>query len=165
MRFSTLSSSTGLLFIIVTFLQSIPSSDGFQPLCAPTKVPANIMRQQEQQQHQLTFLCQRRGMLPRLKTSDRNEQPPQQQDTSTSAPTSSITQLTKLGFTETEIKQSRKMGSRNEPIKVRVDIVDNVDPVTLTAIGFALIALNFLVFANMGDGGIAGIVATIINSS
>ena len=40
----------------------------------------------------------------------------------------------------------------------------NVDATTLTAVGFAAIAFNFLVLANMGDGGIAGIVARIINT-
>ena len=40
----------------------------------------------------------------------------------------------------------------------------NVDPVSLTAIGFGLIALNFFVFANMGNGGIGGLVASIINT-
>jgi hypothetical protein len=58
----------------------------------------------------------------------------------------------------------RPSSSPPEEIKVRVDLVDDVDPVTLTAVGFALIALNFLVFANLGDGGISGFVATIINS-
>jgi hypothetical protein len=48
--------------------------------------------------------------------------------------------------------------------KVRIDLVENVDPATLTAVGFGLIAFNFFVLANMGDGGIGGIVATIINS-
>lgn len=48
--------------------------------------------------------------------------------------------------------------------KVRVDIVEDVDPFNLTAIGFALIAINFFVLANLGDGGIAGVVATIINT-
>jgi hypothetical protein len=50
-----------------------------------------------------------------------------------------------------------------EPIKVAVTEVD-VDPLTLTAVGFSLIAFNFLIFANMGSGGIAGLVARIINT-
>lgn len=74
-----------------------------------------------------------------------------------------VSQLTKLGYSESEIRQSSRKPAPEE-IKVRVDLVDDVDPVSLTAIGFGLIALNFLVFANMGDGGIAGLVATIINS-
>lgn len=53
--------------------------------------------------------------------------------------------------------------SSKEDIKVRVDLVDDVDPLTLTAIGFALIAFNFLVLGNLGDGGIGGLVATAIN--
>lgn len=46
---------------------------------------------------------------------------------------------------------------------VRVDLVEDVDSVTLTAIGFGLIAFNFLVLANMGDGGLSGLVARFIN--
>jgi len=48
--------------------------------------------------------------------------------------------------------------------KVKVNIIPDVDPVTLTAIGFALIAFNFLVFANLGDGGIGSFVARMINT-
>ena len=71
--------------------------------------------------------------------------------------------LRALGYSEDEIKRSRKESDREE-IKVRVDLVEDIDPVTLTAIGFGLIAANFLIFANMGDGGIAGLVATFINT-
>lgn len=71
--------------------------------------------------------------------------------------------LRALGYSEDEIRRSKKQ-SDPEEIKVRVDLVEDVDPFSLTAIGFALIALNFLVFANMGDGGIAGLVATFINT-
>lgn len=52
---------------------------------------------------------------------------------------------------------------RGERRKVRVDIVEDVDPLTLTAIGFAAIAFNFLVLGNLGDVGIGGLVATFIN--
>mmetsp|Transcript_388 Transcript_388/g.1065 ORF Transcript_388/g.1065 Transcript_388/m.1065 type:complete len:115 (-) Transcript_388:214-558(-) len=72
--------------------------------------------------------------------------------------------LRSLGYSEDEIDRSRKMPEK-QPEKVRVDLVDDVDSVSLTAIGFGLIAFNFFVLANMGDGGIAGVVATIINSS
>jgi hypothetical protein len=48
-------------------------------------------------------------------------------------------------------------------LKVNVNLLPDIDPVTLTAIGFSLIAMNFFVFANMGDGGIAGVVASTIN--
>ena len=74
--------------------------------------------------------------------------------------------LRELGYSDDEIKRStRKLDTNNnkEQIKVRIDLIDNIDPVTLSAIGFGLIALNFFVFANMGDGGIGGIVAYIIN--
>ena len=52
----------------------------------------------------------------------------------------------------------------DEDIEVNVNIIDNVDPVTLTAIGFGAIFMNFFVFGNMGDGGIGGLVARIINT-
>ncbi len=52
----------------------------------------------------------------------------------------------------------------DEKENVNVNLVNDVDSFTLTAIGFALIAFNFLVFANMGDAGIGGIVARIINA-
>ena len=68
--------------------------------------------------------------------------------------------LEQLGFTEQELDRS----AVREPVeRVNVNEVE-IDAVTLTAVGFGLIALNFLVFANMGDGGIAGVVATIINT-
>ena len=67
-----------------------------------------------------------------------------------------------LGFSDRELQQSRSEGTP-EPPRVNVQEVE-VDPVTLTAIGFGLIAFNFLVLGNLGDGGIAGLVATIINT-
>jgi hypothetical protein len=71
--------------------------------------------------------------------------------------------LRKLGYTEDEIRRSQKESDREE-INVRVDLIQDVDPISLTAIGFGLIALNFFVFANMEDGGIASIIATVINT-
>lgn len=71
--------------------------------------------------------------------------------------------LRDLGFSDDEIARSRREPAKEER-KVRVDMVDNVDATTLTALGFAAIAFNFFVLANMGDGGIGGLVATIINS-
>ncbi|KAL3805051.1 hypothetical protein HJC23_003279 [Cyclotella cryptica] len=47
---------------------------------------------------------------------------------------------------------------------VNVNLVEDVDAFTLTAVGFGLIAFNFLVLANMGDAGLAGFVARIINT-
>lgn len=55
--------------------------------------------------------------------------------------------------------------NNDEPPDVNVNIVDDVDPVTLTVIGLAAIAINFFVFANMGDAGVGGIVARIINAA
>ena len=73
-----------------------------------------------------------------------------------------VDRLRALGYSEDELRRARKEPSKDD--SVRVDLVDDVDAVTLTALGFGLIALNFLVFANMGDGGIAGVVATIMNT-
>jgi len=72
--------------------------------------------------------------------------------------------LSKLGYSEKEIQRSRDEGDQEE-VKVNVNLLPDVDAVTLTAIGFGLIAFNFFVLANSGDGGIAGAVATIINMS
>ena len=73
--------------------------------------------------------------------------------------------LSQLGFSDDEIRRrNQQESSVPQDMKVRVDLVEDVDPFTLTAIGFALIAANFLLFANMGDGGISGLIATIINS-
>ena len=80
--------------------------------------------------------------------------------------------LSSLGFTDAEISRSdfrRRSDSPDEggtavpPENVRVDKMD-VDPVSITALGFGLIALNFFVLANLGDGGISGLVATMINT-
>jgi len=71
--------------------------------------------------------------------------------------------LEKLGYSSDEINTSFSTGDTEEQ-KVAVTEVD-IDPFTITAIGFSLIALNFLVFANMGDGGIGGIIARIINAT
>jgi hypothetical protein len=74
--------------------------------------------------------------------------------------------LNKLGFTPRELQSSsrRDAASKGEE-NVNVNLVENVDAATLTAVGFGLIALNFFVFANLGDGGIGGVVASIINLS
>eukprot|EP00529_Nitzschia_sp_RCC80_P037551 CAMPEP_0113482246 /NCGR_PEP_ID=MMETSP0014_2-20120614/22820_1 /TAXON_ID=2857 /ORGANISM="Nitzschia sp." /LENGTH=155 /DNA_ID=CAMNT_0000375757 /DNA_START=29 /DNA_END=496 /DNA_ORIENTATION=+ /assembly_acc=CAM_ASM_000159 len=82
-----------------------------------------------------------------------------------SDPDDNNSKLKNLGFTDDEIRRSStSVDDRQEPQKVRVDLVEKVDSVTLTAIGFGLIAFNFFVLANMGDGGIAGVVARIINT-
>eukprot|EP00591_Stephanopyxis_turris_P001935 CAMPEP_0195522618 /NCGR_PEP_ID=MMETSP0794_2-20130614/20952_1 /TAXON_ID=515487 /ORGANISM="Stephanopyxis turris, Strain CCMP 815" /LENGTH=67 /DNA_ID=CAMNT_0040652415 /DNA_START=265 /DNA_END=468 /DNA_ORIENTATION=+ len=46
---------------------------------------------------------------------------------------------------------------------VNVNLIPDVDPFTLTTIGFAAIAFNFFVLANSGDGGIGSLVARMIN--
>mmetsp|Transcript_19047 Transcript_19047/g.29468 ORF Transcript_19047/g.29468 Transcript_19047/m.29468 type:complete len:154 (+) Transcript_19047:95-556(+) len=73
--------------------------------------------------------------------------------------------LAKLGYSSEEIATATKKKADMEepPQSVNVNLVDDIDPVTITALGFAAIAFNFLVFANMGDAGLAGGVARIIN--
>jgi hypothetical protein len=74
--------------------------------------------------------------------------------------------LRALGYSEDEIRRTEEKAKSDneEDISVNVNLLPDVDPTTLTAIGFGLIALNFFVFANMGDGGIAGVIATIANN-
>jgi hypothetical protein len=48
--------------------------------------------------------------------------------------------------------------------KVNVNLIPDVDSFTLTAVGFGLIAFNFLVLANLGDLGVGGFIARIINT-
>jgi hypothetical protein len=86
-------------------------------------------------------------LLPKLKASEEEMQKEK---------------LVKLGFSDRELESRTK---NEEPLKVNVNIVDRIDPFTMTTIGFALIAFNFFFLANMGDGGIAGTVARIINLS
>ncbi|KAL7550371.1 hypothetical protein ACHAWF_015719, partial [Thalassiosira exigua] len=56
-----------------------------------------------------------------------------------------------------------KFSNRDDDKEVDVNLME-VDAFTLTAVGFGLIAFNFLVLANMGDVGLAGIVARIMNT-
>jgi hypothetical protein len=70
--------------------------------------------------------------------------------------------LRALGYSDDEIRRTNKESDND--ISVNVNLLPDVDAATLTAIGFGLIALNFFVFANMGDGGIAGPIATIMNN-
>ena len=74
--------------------------------------------------------------------------------------------LAKLGYSDEEVDRMIKemdLGTGPSDPKVRVQEME-IDSVTLTAVGFGLIALNFFVFANMGDGGIAGVIATFMNT-
>jgi hypothetical protein len=61
------------------------------------------------------------------------------------------------------INKQQQQQQQQQPPNVRVNLLPEVDAVTITAIGFGLIAFNFFVLGNSGDGGIAGIVATIGN--
>lgn len=71
--------------------------------------------------------------------------------------------LDKLGFDESRGFDNGSLDSTAEDLNVNINLINDVDPVTITALGFAAIAVNFLVFANMGDGGVGGLVARIIN--
>ena len=76
--------------------------------------------------------------------------------------------LAALGYSSAEISRSKSKGDDTTPRPGEQDVFVEefeVDAATLTAVGFGLIAFNFLVLANMGDGGIGGVVASIINSS
>jgi hypothetical protein len=69
--------------------------------------------------------------------------------------------LSNLGYAEVEIQRSKP---KKEELNVQVNLLPDIDSVTLTAVGFALIAFNFFILGNLEDGGVAGIVATIINT-
>ena len=60
---------------------------------------------------------------------------------------------------------SSELRVRLDDDDVQVNLIPDVDSVTLSVVGFGLIAFNFFVLANLGDGGIAGVLATIINSA
>lgn len=68
--------------------------------------------------------------------------------------------------TSSQIMTQLRFGKEDDPenINVNVNEIGNIDAVTLTAVGFGLIAFNFLIFANMGDAGVGGLVARIINT-
>eukprot|EP00563_Minutocellus_polymorphus_P009645 CAMPEP_0181021618 /NCGR_PEP_ID=MMETSP1070-20121207/1075_1 /TAXON_ID=265543 /ORGANISM="Minutocellus polymorphus, Strain NH13" /LENGTH=174 /DNA_ID=CAMNT_0023098501 /DNA_START=266 /DNA_END=790 /DNA_ORIENTATION=+ len=76
--------------------------------------------------------------------------------------------LAALGYSSTEISRSQSKGDDATPRPGEQEVFVEefeVDAATLTAVGFGLIAFNFLVLANMGDGGIGGVVASFINSN
>mmetsp|Transcript_7906 Transcript_7906/g.17164 ORF Transcript_7906/g.17164 Transcript_7906/m.17164 type:complete len:120 (-) Transcript_7906:2057-2416(-) len=56
------------------------------------------------------------------------------------------------------------IGGDDKDKDVYVNLLPEVDAFTLTAVGFGLIAFNFFVLANMGDAGLGGLVARIINT-
>mmetsp|Transcript_25889 Transcript_25889/g.54714 ORF Transcript_25889/g.54714 Transcript_25889/m.54714 type:complete len:116 (-) Transcript_25889:313-660(-) len=57
-----------------------------------------------------------------------------------------------------------RMAKRDDDKNVNVNLIPDVDAFSLTAVGFGLIAFNFFVLANMGDAGLGGLVARIINT-
>ena len=107
---------------------------------------------------------------------DNQQQQEEVEDTSTTNRSSGTSennknvdnQLAQLGYTPEEIRRRRQPSASalsKENVPVQVNLLPDVDAVTLTAVGFGLIAFNFFVLANSGDGGLAGAVATIINLS
>lgn len=107
---------------------------------------ASFQPSQPSIQHCRTIL---RPTNDKFRTAPLHSEPPQQNE-----------RLERLGYSKQEIERST---AEDGKVKVNTEVV-NVDAVTLTAIGFGLIAANFFIFANMGDGGLAGVVATIINT-
>jgi len=71
--------------------------------------------------------------------------------------------LAKLGFTKEELDRRSASPLKEQPKVAAINALD-IDPLTLTALGFGLIACNFFIFANMGTGGLAGVVATVMNT-
>lgn len=71
--------------------------------------------------------------------------------------------LAQLGYSSDDIGRRSRKESDKEQLSVNVNLLPDIDPLTLTAIGFGLIAFNFFVLANAGDGGIGGVIARIIN--
>ena len=47
--------------------------------------------------------------------------------------------------------------------KVEVHEIKDIDPMTVTALCFAALFVNFVIFANWGDAGLSGLVARIMN--
>lgn len=72
-----------------------------------------------------------------------------------------LDRLSKLGYSQDELNRNKDP----DPLPENVAVTEvDVDPFTLTAVGFLALAANFLLFANMGDGGIAGLVARFQNT-
>jgi hypothetical protein len=74
--------------------------------------------------------------------------------------------LAQLGYSEEELDRAAAPVTTEPKEKSKFVAVTefDIDPVTLTFIGFGLIAANFFIFANLGDGGVGGVVATIMNT-
>jgi len=49
--------------------------------------------------------------------------------------------------------------------KVEVHSIKDIDPVTITALLFAALAVNFFIFAHLGDTGLGNLVARLINNA
>jgi hypothetical protein len=73
--------------------------------------------------------------------------------------------LPKASFKQQPAAISTQLWGKLDDEDVQVNLIPDVDSVTLTAVGFGLIAFNFFVLANLGDGGLSGVLATIINSA
>jgi hypothetical protein len=127
-------------FLILAFVTLLQIATAFTPSSSSSvwKTVTVVTRTRSEQKQQQTRLW-----LPRTVTTEMNI-PTLRPD------------ITHLAFA--------KRDNDRENVNVNVNEIGNIDAVTLTAVGFALIAFNFLVFANMGDAGIGGIVARIINT-
>ena len=137
---------TAPLIMLVALLTGTVGAFSISPPCTPgaTAFPATTRSRSSVKRLQMA-------------TADDNENEQSQDD-----------KLAALGYLSTEISRSKGTGDDATPRPGEQDVFVEefeVDAATLTAVGFGLIAFNFLVLANMGDGGIGGVVASIINSS
>jgi hypothetical protein len=129
--------------------------DGFSmPTTTPTRSTRRRGEQRRRQQQQLSSL------MIVVSSSRGNNQDNNKNDQDQ--------KLAQLGISKEELQRSRRRpgdddSDQSQP-SVRVDLIEDVDPLSLTAVGFGLIAVNFFILANLGDGGIAGMVARIINA-
>lgn len=158
-------------WLLLFYCSFLSTAIAFAPLCKfetrrpctqIIELPTVVTQRRQQHHHQEsknlhanTVLFLSSSSNQDKDTTSTNEQKLQQQ--------SQQDRLTQLGFSPDEIERTKVSKSSSPPPKVSVTEFE-VDPVTITALGFGLIAMNFLIFANMGSGGIAGILARIMNT-
>lgn len=82
------------------------------------------------------------------------------------SPSTTKSQSTAFGNSiDPVFSSSTQLWANNDDNKnTNVNLLPEVDAATMTALGFGAIAFNFFVLANLGDAGIAGGLATIINT-
>uniref|UniRef100_A0A7S3PYA2 Uncharacterized protein n=1 Tax=Chaetoceros debilis TaxID=122233 RepID=A0A7S3PYA2_9STRA len=88
----------------------------------------------------------------------------QKSDVATAARTAASVTVTLPITSSTRLAFEKNNDRDSDNVRTGTGLIGNIDATTITTIGFGLIAFNFFVLANMGDGGIAGFVATIINT-